>query len=76
MVELIGRAAPGVGEHLGQALGVAVFFAWAFGMGFIMFKLISVVFGMRVSPEEEMKGLDITEHKADAYSGFQIFSNE
>ena len=52
------------------------FFAWAFGMGFIMFKLISAIFGMRVSAEEEMKGLDITEHKADAYSGFQIFSNE
>ena len=81
-------AAPGYGTTTGllyggdvsvllvQALGVAVFFAWAFGMGFIMFKLISVVFGMRVSPEEEMKGLDITEHKADAYSGFQIFSNE
>lgn len=81
-------AAPGYGTTTGllyggdinvllvQALGVAVFFAWAFGMGYIMFKLISVVFGMRVSPEEEMKGLDITEHKADAYSGFQIFSNE
>ena len=81
-------AAPGYGTATGllyggdisvllvQALGVAVFFAWAFGMGFIMFKLISAIFGMRVSPEEEMKGLDITEHKADAYSGFQIFSNE
>jgi Amt family ammonium transporter len=81
-------AAPGYGTATGllyggsikllfiQMLGVVVYFAWAFGMGFIMFKIVSALFGMRVSQEEELKGLDITEHKADAYSGFQIFSNE
>ena len=31
---------------------------------------------LRVSPEEELKGLDIPEHGADAYSSFQLFINE
>jgi Amt family ammonium transporter len=32
--------------------------------------------GIRPTPEEELKGMDITEHGTDAYSGFQIFTNE
>ena len=40
------------------------------------FKIADKVVGLRVSREVELKGLDITEHGADVYSGFQIFSNE
>jgi Amt family ammonium transporter len=36
-----------------------------------MFKLIDVVIGMRASKEEEMAGLDYTEHGASAYPDFQ-----
>ena len=38
--------------------------------------MLCAVFCLRVSPEEELKGLDITEHGNDAYAGFQIFTNE
>jgi Amt family ammonium transporter len=35
-----------------------------------------VTIGIRVSQEEELKGLDITEHGMESYNGFQIFTNE
>ncbi|ADU61974.1 MAG: ammonium transporter [Pseudodesulfovibrio sp.] len=59
-----------------QLIGVGVFFAWAFGAGFILMTVIKGVFGLRVEKEEELKGLDIAEHGSESYSGFQLFSNE
>ena len=56
-----------------QALGVVTAFAWAFGLGMILFKTIKHTIGLRVSEEEELRGLDIGEHGMEAYSGFQIF---
>jgi Amt family ammonium transporter len=43
------------------------------GMG-IVFKLIDVTIGLRVSRNEELRGLDIGEHGMEAYSGFQVFT--
>jgi Amt family ammonium transporter len=40
----------------------------------IVFKLIDLTVGLRVSREEELRGLDIGEHGMEAYGGFQIFS--
>jgi len=57
-----------------QALGAGVAFVWAFGLGLILFYAISKTIGLRVTPEEEIKGLDIGEHGMEAYSGFQIFT--
>ena len=42
----------------------------------IIFGGIKVIMGVRVSPEEELKGLDISEHGMEAYSGFQIFISQ
>ncbi len=36
----------------------------------IVFKLIDKTIGLRVSKEEEMEGLDSTEHGGNAYPGF------
>ena len=81
-------AAPGYGSNVGlfygggvhlllvQLLGAVSVGAWAFITGLGAFKLADKVIGLRVSREVELKGLDITEHGADVYSGFQIFSNE
>jgi Amt family ammonium transporter len=41
----------------------------------IIFKVIDLTIGLRVSREEESRGLDIGEHGIEAYSGFQVFSN-
>jgi Amt family ammonium transporter len=57
-----------------QLLGIGSCFAWAFGTGLIMFKLIDATIGLRVSPEEETEGLDYGEHAANAYPDFQIAS--
>jgi len=39
-----------------------------------VFKLIDKTIGLRVSREEELRGLDIGEHGMEAYAGFQIFT--
>ena len=64
----------GVGQLGVQALGVVVVFAWAFGLGLVLFTVIKRTIGLRVSDTEELQGLDISEHASEAYSGFQIFS--
>ena len=57
-----------------QALGAGAAFAWAFGLGLVLFYGIKMTIGLRVTPEEEAKGLDIGEHGMEAYAGFQIFT--
>ena len=57
-----------------QALGVVTAFAWAFGLGLLLFWAIKKTVGLRVTEEEELRGLDIGEHGMEAYSGFQIFT--
>jgi Amt family ammonium transporter len=54
-----------------QVLGVVTAFAWAFGLGFILFKIIQKTIGLRVSQAEEMEGLDIGEHGLEAYPEFE-----
>lgn len=54
-----------------QLIGIGACFAWAFITGLILFKLIDLVMGMRVTKEEEMAGLDFCEHGANAYADFQ-----
>jgi ammonium transporter, Amt family len=57
-----------------QLLGVVTGFGWAFGLGLILFLAIKYTVGLRVSREEELRGLDVGEHGMEAYSGFQIFT--
>jgi Amt family ammonium transporter len=58
-----------------QAIGVVAVGAWAAVTSLILFLVIKATVGLRVSPKEEMVGLDLSEHKSEAYTGFQIFSN-
>jgi Amt family ammonium transporter len=55
-----------------QVLGVVVAFVWAFGVGYIVFKIVAATMGLRVSEEEELEGLDLSEHRAAAYPEFAI----
>ncbi len=56
-----------------QLLGFATVAAWTVVTMIIVFKIIKAIFGLRVSEEEEIEGLDSTEHGlASAYSGFSI----
>ena len=41
-----------------------------------IFFLAKAIFGLRVTEQEEVKGLDLSEHDSESYSGFQIFTVE
>jgi len=43
---------------------------WSFGLGYLFFKLMDRTVGIRVSPEEELQGLDVLEHGSPAYPEF------
>ena len=55
-----------------QLLGIAACFIWTFPTAFVMFKLIDKTIGLRVSPEEELEGLDLAEHGGIAYPDFGV----
>ncbi|MFP4033129.1 MAG: ammonium transporter, partial [Desulfococcaceae bacterium] len=57
-----------------QLVGIAACFIWTFGTAFAMFKIIAATNGLRVSPEEELEGLDYTEHGGVAYPDFEVHS--
>jgi Amt family ammonium transporter len=56
-----------------QCLGVLATALWAAVMITIVFLVLKNTIGLRVTPEEELKGLDITEHGLpSAYGGFAM----
>jgi Amt family ammonium transporter len=55
-----------------QLTGIGAAFIWAFGAAFILFKLIDLTIGLRISEEEEIIGVDIVEHGGHAYNDFQV----
>ncbi|MFH1877293.1 MAG: ammonium transporter [Candidatus Omnitrophota bacterium] len=64
----------GIGQFITQLAGVASVFVWVFGTAFALFFVIRKTAGLRVSDEEQLKGLDIGEHGMESYAGFQVFS--
>jgi Amt family ammonium transporter len=59
----------GWGQFIAQGIGATVCFGWAFGLGLLTFKLMDRFMKIRVSPEDELRGLDISEHGTNAYPG-------
>ena len=57
-----------------QALGVLSVLGWVAVTSTIMFLAIRATIGLRVTRDEELRGLDIGEHGMEAYAGFQIFN--
>ena len=66
----------GFGQLGVQALGVAACLGFAFVAMWIIFKVINMTVGLRVSRETELRGLDPDEHGIESYGGFQIFTTE
>ncbi|MCS3904300.1 Amt family ammonium transporter [Methylohalomonas lacus] len=54
-----------------QLIGIVSIFAFVFIMSLIFWVIIKAIMGIRVSEEEEMEGLDITECGMEAYPDFQ-----
>jgi Amt family ammonium transporter len=51
-----------------QTFGALVIIIYSVGMTFAMLKILDVTMGLRVSDEEEVIGLDITQHEESAYT--------
>ncbi|GBE55876.1 MAG TPA: ammonium transporter [Euryarchaeota archaeon] len=66
----------GTGQLIVQFIGAGAALLWALAAGFIMFKGIDMLFGLRVSHDEEIEGLDIGEHGISAYPDFVIARTE
>ena len=56
-----------MGQVLIQAKAVAITIVWSGVASFILYKLVDLIFGLRVSSEDEMQGLDSTSHGESAY---------
>jgi Amt family ammonium transporter len=55
-----------------QIIGTLAISAWSFTFALIIFGILKVTLGIRVSEEEEFEGLDIGEHGQEAYGDFQV----
>lgn len=63
-------AKAGLAQLAYQGVGVLACAAGAFASALMFFAAVKAVIGLRVSPEEEMEGLDIGEHGMQAYPDF------
>lgn len=62
----------GVHQLVLQLTGVGSVLLWTGVTMFIVFKVIDKIFGLRVTDQEQLDGLDIHEHGMNAYYGFRI----
>ena len=60
---------------LPQLIGAGAILIWAFGTSYLVFRFIDLTIGMRVTAEEELAGLDRSEHGSNAYPEF-VFQHE
>ncbi|OGX22006.1 MAG: ammonium transporter [Omnitrophica WOR_2 bacterium GWF2_38_59] len=65
-------------EHsfITQLIGVMAYAAICFPAAFLIFSIIKITMGIRVTEEQENRGLDICEHGMESYGGFQVFTNQ
>ncbi|WP_228292311.1 ammonium transporter [Candidatus Thiothrix anitrata] len=57
-----------MGQVITQAKGVLITIVWSGVVSFVLFKLIDMTMGLRVSEEEERQGLDTSSHGERAYT--------
>ena len=55
---------------VGQLVGMLVIFGWVFGTSLIAWLAIKVIMGLRVTEEEEVEGVDMSECGMEAYPEF------
>ena len=59
-----------------QLMGATLCAVWAFGVTFVVFKVVNAVKSMRVSPEVELEGLDVPEFGMPAYPEDMVVAEE
>jgi Amt family ammonium transporter len=60
----------GAARLVSQVIGVAAFGAMVFGLSMVVWLVLKMTMGVRVTAAEEAEGLDMGEHGMDAYPGF------
>ena len=55
----------------GQLVGILAIFGWVFGASLIFWLILKATMGIRVSEEDEVSGVDISETGIEAYPDFQ-----
>ncbi|MBX6377891.1 MAG: ammonium transporter [Clostridia bacterium] len=53
-----------------QIVGIVAVAAWTLALSFLSFAVLKAVMGLRVTPDEEVRGLDLEEHGGSAYPDF------
>ena len=65
-------AMAGFDQFLVQLIGVAIVGAFCVATSFIILYIVKATTGLRVNKEEEINGLDLSEHGMEAYADFRI----
>ena len=65
-------AMAGFDQFLVQLTGVAIVGAFCVATSFIILSIVKATTGLRVNKEEEINGLDLSEHGMEAYADFTI----
>lgn len=55
-----------------QIIGVFSVALWTMGLTYVLFKVIDLTIGLRVTSDEENMGLDIKEHGLESYGDFEL----
>jgi Amt family ammonium transporter len=66
----------GTKQLIAQIVGVLAVGAYVVPVSAICWFIIKALVGLRVSPQEEVEGLDIGEHGNEAYHGFVMVRTE
>ena len=56
------------GQVMTQATGVLLTIVWSGVVSFVAFKIVDMLFGLRVAEDKEREGLDVAEHGERAYT--------
>ena len=59
----------GSAQFVAQLAGALSYMVWAVVLSFIVFGILKATIGLRVTEEEEIAGLDVSEHGSIAYPG-------
>ena len=61
-----------------QLLGIGVCAGWAFGLAWVVLTFLNRVFTLRISPEDEEMGLNVSEHRAttETYELFRVMDHQ
>ncbi|MEZ0536682.1 ammonium transporter [Caldicellulosiruptoraceae bacterium PP1] len=64
------------GQLVAQLINVAVLIVWGFGLSYVFYKVLDKVWGLRVSANDELAGLDLPEMGCLAYPDFVLSKPE